>query len=126
MPDRTGRRSGDMAERGEREVRACLEAYGVRGEIRTFEESTHNAELAARELQVGVGGSARGGSRPPPPPPPAATGRSPPRRARRTTCSKRPLENLPSSPGPRRRTSPKQRIPNHNPVRPHSPCPWVV
>ena len=44
-----------MAERGEREVRACLEAYGVRGEIRTFEESTHNAELAARELEVELG-----------------------------------------------------------------------
>src|SRR3989304_4266767 len=55
MPDRTGRRSGDMAERGEREVRACLEAYGVRGVIRTFEESTHNAELAARELEVELG-----------------------------------------------------------------------
>ena len=44
-----------MEARGEREVRACLEAHGVRGEIRTFEESTHNAELAARELGVELG-----------------------------------------------------------------------
>ena len=44
-----------MEARGERQVRACLEARGVRGEIRTFEESTHNAELAARELGVELG-----------------------------------------------------------------------
>src|SRR3990170_8556709 len=44
-----------MEARGEREVGACLEAHGVRGEIRTFEESTHNAELAARELEVELG-----------------------------------------------------------------------
>ena len=44
-----------MEGRGEREVRAYLEAHGVRGEIRTFEESTHNAELAARELGVELG-----------------------------------------------------------------------
>jgi len=44
-----------MEARGEREVRACLEAHGVLGEIRTFEESTHNAELAARELGVELG-----------------------------------------------------------------------
>ena len=44
-----------MEGRGEREVRACLEAHGIRGEIRTFEESTHNAELAARELGVELG-----------------------------------------------------------------------
>jgi Cys-tRNA(Pro) deacylase len=44
-----------MEGRGEREVRAYLEAHGVRGEIRTFEESTHNAELAARELEVELG-----------------------------------------------------------------------
>ena len=44
-----------MAERGEREVRAFLEAHGIRGEIRTFGESTHNAELAARELGVELG-----------------------------------------------------------------------
>src|SRR4030065_923984 len=55
MPDRTGRRRGDRAERGEREVRAFLEAHGIRGEIRTFGESTHNAELAARELGVELG-----------------------------------------------------------------------
>jgi len=41
--------------RGEREVRAVLEAHGIDGEIRTFEESTHNAELAARELGVALG-----------------------------------------------------------------------
>jgi len=44
-----------MEARGEREVRACLEAHGVRGEIRTFGESTHNAALAARELGVELG-----------------------------------------------------------------------
>jgi Cys-tRNA(Pro) deacylase len=44
-----------MEMRGGREVRAVLEAHGVRGEIRTFEESTHNAELAARELGVELG-----------------------------------------------------------------------
>ena len=44
-----------MADKGEREVRAVLEAHGVDGEIRTFEESTHNAELAARELGVELG-----------------------------------------------------------------------
>jgi len=41
--------------RGEREVRAVLEAHGIDGEIRTFDESTHNAELAARELGVALG-----------------------------------------------------------------------
>ncbi len=44
-----------MRERGERDVRACLEAHGIRGEIRTFDESTHNAALAARELGVELG-----------------------------------------------------------------------
>lgn len=44
-----------MRERGERDVRECLEAHGVRGEIRTFGESTHNAALAARELGVELG-----------------------------------------------------------------------
>lgn len=44
-----------MRERGERDVRACLEEHGVRGEIRTFGESTHNAALAARELGVELG-----------------------------------------------------------------------
>src|SRR4030066_827972 len=55
MPDRTGRRSGDVAGGGGREVRAFREAHGIRGEIRTFGESTHNAELAARELGVELG-----------------------------------------------------------------------
>ncbi|GAB4366596.1 MAG: YbaK/EbsC family protein [Deltaproteobacteria bacterium] len=41
--------------RGEREVRAVLEAHGIDGEIRTFGESTHNAALAARELGVELG-----------------------------------------------------------------------
>lgn len=44
-----------MEVRGEREVRAVLEAHGIDGEIRTFEESTHNAALAARELEVELG-----------------------------------------------------------------------
>src|SRR4030067_1653691 len=44
-----------MEGRGEREVRAYLEAHGIRGEIRTFGESTHNAELAAREIGVELG-----------------------------------------------------------------------
>jgi Cys-tRNA(Pro) deacylase len=50
---RTGRE--EMRERGERDVRAFLEAHGADGEIRTFGESTHNAELAARELGVELG-----------------------------------------------------------------------
>lgn len=44
-----------VATKGEREVREVLEAHGIRGEIRTFSESTHNAELAARELRVELG-----------------------------------------------------------------------
>jgi Cys-tRNA(Pro) deacylase len=44
-----------VAIKGEREVRAVLEAHGVDGEIRTFGESTHNAALAARELGVALG-----------------------------------------------------------------------
>ena len=44
-----------MEARGEREVRDYLEARGYRGEVRTFGESTHNAELAARELGVELG-----------------------------------------------------------------------
>lgn len=44
-----------MRERGEGDVRAFLEAHGVSGEIRTFDESTHNAALAARELGVELG-----------------------------------------------------------------------
>lgn len=44
-----------MTTRGEREVRAVLEAHGAGSEIRTFGESTHNAALAARELGVELG-----------------------------------------------------------------------
>src|SRR4030067_123588 len=55
MPDRTGRRRGDMAEGGEREVRAFLAAHGFRGEVRTSGAPAHNAELAARELGVDLG-----------------------------------------------------------------------
>ncbi len=44
-----------MEERGANEVRAFFEARGLRKEIRTFEESTHNSELAARSLGVEVG-----------------------------------------------------------------------
>ena len=44
-----------MEARGGREVRDFLEARGYRGEIRIFGESTHNAELAARELGVELG-----------------------------------------------------------------------
>jgi prolyl-tRNA editing enzyme YbaK/EbsC (Cys-tRNA(Pro) deacylase) len=44
-----------MEERGEREVRAFLEGAGIEKEIHSFEESTHNSELAARTLGVEVG-----------------------------------------------------------------------
>lgn len=44
-----------MEERGANEVRAFFEARGLHKEIRTFEESTHNSELAARSLGVEVG-----------------------------------------------------------------------
>ncbi len=44
-----------MEERGEREVRAFLEKTGIGKEIHSFEESTHNSELAARTLGVEVG-----------------------------------------------------------------------
>lgn len=44
-----------MKERGVEEVRACFAALGIRKEIHTFGESTHNSELAARELGVEVG-----------------------------------------------------------------------
>ncbi len=44
-----------ISPRGEREVRAVLEAHGIDGQIRTFDESTHNAALAARELGVELG-----------------------------------------------------------------------
>ncbi len=44
-----------MITRGEREVREFFEAAGVAKEIRRFDESTHNSELAARSLGVEVG-----------------------------------------------------------------------
>jgi len=44
-----------MATRGEKEVREFFEAAGARKEIRSFPESTHNSELAARSLGVEVG-----------------------------------------------------------------------
>lgn len=44
-----------MAERGENEVRAFFEGRGLRKEIRSFGESTHNSELAAQTLGVKVG-----------------------------------------------------------------------
>ena len=44
-----------MEERGANEVRAFLEARGHSREIHTFGESTHNSELAAKELGVQVG-----------------------------------------------------------------------
>lgn len=44
-----------MEKRGEPEVRAVLEAHGIDGRIRTFDESTHNAALAAGELGVELG-----------------------------------------------------------------------
>lgn len=44
-----------MEERGADEVRAFFEARGVRKEIHTFDESTHNSELAAKMLGVEVG-----------------------------------------------------------------------
>ncbi|MGA7104747.1 MAG: YbaK/EbsC family protein [Candidatus Deferrimicrobiaceae bacterium] len=44
-----------MRERGERDVRAFLEGAGIEKEIHSFEESTHNSEMAARTLGVQVG-----------------------------------------------------------------------
>jgi Cys-tRNA(Pro) deacylase len=44
-----------MRDRGERDVRAFLEGAGIEKEIHSFEESTHNSELAARTLGVEVG-----------------------------------------------------------------------
>jgi Cys-tRNA(Pro) deacylase len=45
----------EQATRGEKDVRAVFQARGIRKEIHTFAESTHNAELAARSLGVAVG-----------------------------------------------------------------------
>lgn len=44
-----------MRTRGEDEVHAFFEAAGLHKEIRRFDESTHNSELAARSLGVQVG-----------------------------------------------------------------------
>ncbi len=44
-----------MEERGANEVRAFFEERGLSKEIHTFGESTHNSELAAKELGVQVG-----------------------------------------------------------------------
>lgn len=44
-----------MAERGAGDVKAFFEARGLAKEIRSFEESTHNSELAAQTLGVQVG-----------------------------------------------------------------------
>ncbi|HSL92356.1 MAG TPA: YbaK/EbsC family protein [Candidatus Limnocylindrales bacterium] len=44
-----------MAQRGASEVKAFFEARGLVKEIRFFEESTHNSELAAQTLGVKVG-----------------------------------------------------------------------
>jgi Cys-tRNA(Pro) deacylase len=44
-----------ITERGADDVRSFFEARGLRKEIHTFEDSTHNSELAARTLRVQVG-----------------------------------------------------------------------
>ncbi len=44
-----------MEQRGAEQVRAFFEAAGVAKEIHTFDESTHNSELAAKSLGVAVG-----------------------------------------------------------------------
>jgi prolyl-tRNA editing enzyme YbaK/EbsC (Cys-tRNA(Pro) deacylase) len=44
-----------MEERGANEVRAFFNARGLRKEIHSFEDSTHNSELAAQTLGVLVG-----------------------------------------------------------------------
>jgi Cys-tRNA(Pro) deacylase len=44
-----------MSERGAAEVRAFFEARGLRKEIHSFEDSTHNSEAAAQTLGVQVG-----------------------------------------------------------------------
>jgi prolyl-tRNA editing enzyme YbaK/EbsC (Cys-tRNA(Pro) deacylase) len=46
---------GSMEPRGENDVRTFFEKAGVRKEIRSFPESTHNSELAAQSLGVLVG-----------------------------------------------------------------------
>ena len=44
-----------MEERGAAHVRAFFEAAGIEKEIHSFDESTHNSELAAKSLGVAVG-----------------------------------------------------------------------
>jgi len=44
-----------MEARGAEQVRAFFEAAGIAKEIHTFDESTHNSELAAKSLGVAVG-----------------------------------------------------------------------
>lgn len=44
-----------MKSRGEQDVRSFFEGRGLRKEIQSFEESTHNSELAAQTLNVEVG-----------------------------------------------------------------------
>jgi Cys-tRNA(Pro) deacylase len=44
-----------MEERGAGDVKAFFEARGLRKEIHSFEDSTHNSELAAQTLGVKVG-----------------------------------------------------------------------
>ncbi len=44
-----------MDERGAAHVKAFFESAGIAKEIHTFEESTHNSELAAKSLGVAVG-----------------------------------------------------------------------
>ncbi len=44
-----------MEARGADQVRAFFEAAGIAKEIHTFDESTHNSELAAKSLGVAVG-----------------------------------------------------------------------
>ncbi len=44
-----------MEARGAEQVRAFFDAAGIAKEIHTFDESTHNSELAAKSLGVAVG-----------------------------------------------------------------------
>ncbi len=44
-----------MEARGAEQVRAFFEAAGIAKEIHSFDESTHNSELAAKTLGVAVG-----------------------------------------------------------------------
>jgi prolyl-tRNA editing enzyme YbaK/EbsC (Cys-tRNA(Pro) deacylase) len=53
-PDFPGERQVTQ-DRGAGEVKSFFEARGLRKEIHTFEDSTHNSELAARTLRVQVG-----------------------------------------------------------------------